>query len=747
MVLETDKYFRGEVRLPQCLKEFRLHTLKVSTFRPFSDLEASRSLLSQLHSGLQCLELPFKGAAEVFFVDESKTSSDASDSDDAGVEFEPSPPKRPKLQEGEVEEANGGKGPLNMGLLFPNLTSFTGHDRWSPSTFARLPRHLSSFSCWVIGNINDPASVEHFKALPPNLTSFSTEMQFPATVLDILPSSLTYLSPDALGMAEAVYLAKNPHILPNLVEFPCVTSSFDHGLPSVLDRMLTLLGGRLPDNMSSVEAYDIAPERIFAALSKNVLFLLTTGTSSPFHLTDQLIRTSLPKSLTTLKVGSINWDGVSSNIWPSTLITLTIFNDSAAGPAQFHRLPRSLLYLTINVELSLQEPSIKGMTPEEEAQLFSLGQASLAGPEKESWSVAKQALLGRRIDPWNAAEDYIAHVEKGGLYGLPLGLLELTLSCYAGNIPNEVLLPPHLHTLYLYYERPLIHSDNFFRLLPPSLTRTIVPSLAKPSTWKVFQADKDSSIASTLRDSTRITDLSWMCKEDISPYTAFLPRSLRTLDASSQQTLSEAQLADLPPKLESLHVKLKALPADPGQWLSALPRGLLYLRVSMPHGTWFDGKYVQFLPPRLETLIFCVRNLTLAQFWSLPRTLCHVANDRPKRTMQALSRDDNTGICIFEVKTILGAFWKIRTAPDALAQLVLKRGKGLLKPIPRTKALYRPKMADLLQLAAKPDSDSDDDDDEESDEKRNQPPKVPKKRAAPSAPPRRSSRIAGAEEK
>ena len=722
MTLAASKLSRNHVSLPQCSLEFRLQTLSVSLFYGTTPVEELRRSIRQLYSGLRSLNLAFQHAMEVFF-ERPILSDDLDDSSDLDDEMAPLPSKRSKnAADDDMKGLDSFQSPLDMSSLFPNLEAYSDICAYSGEEFSKLPRNLRSFSCH---SISKDAPAECFKDLPPNLTSFSVTSSLSPQKLDFLPKSLTYLSHQALDSDGVAYLAQNPHVLPNLVEFP-----YDNGRHLKPEEWA---GERLPVNILSLSTYNLSPDRLFPIIPQYLLLLRTAGSSSPLHISAQHICTYLPKSLTTFEVEALDWSDISSNIWPTSLTRFRIFNDSAAGPAHFHRLPRTLLYLTINAQRSQQAPTTQEMSPEEEASLRALGQASIAGPDRGLWNRLKHSLISRTIDPFTAAEEYIDQVEKGGLYGLPLSLLELTLCHYSGNIPNALLIPPQVNTLYLYYERPLTQSTNFFGLLPPSLTTTSVLQLTTPSSWDVFRTG--AAATSPLRNSTRLVDISWMVDEEIEPYLDFLPRNLRNLKILSDQTLTEEALSKLPLHLESLTVSLKAMPLDPGRWLSALPRSLLHLRVSTPYGTWFEGEHVHFFPPRLESLVFCVRNLKLEHFWSLPRTLRVVANDRPNRTMQALSKYDATGVCIFEIKTVLGAFWRIWSAPDDLARLVLERGKRLLEPMPGIKAMRLPTMTELRLLASNAGNSNAKIDGQ-----------APKKTSsastsAPSAPPRRSQRL------
>lgn len=655
---------------PRCLKEFRLRILNVKQFMSFGPIDALKEEIKLLHPGLKSLKLDIEGAYGLFFPDDQdeNESSDEDSDEDSDDDYAPTP-KRIKVNDVSTPL-------LDLRVLFKELESFSLGDRlrtyFMASDLPLLPPSLTAFRVYTIRMKEN----SELASLPPGLTSLRLMGRVIAPEhLPFLPKSLTQLEGFKYSLIPE-FVDHRPE-LPNLTKIGTSNAKLHVRENGYLLRRK--VDGKFVINQERYHLTDLENAKdAFSALPIGTKYLRTTS-SECVPITHEVLTKHFPASLTELIVERVDWKDISANLWPKTLTRFTVYDDDQTGHHQFHQMPRSLTYLMIN----LYRHSKASVADSDDLPFLEIGRTSLAS-ELEVWTQRKLCLRKYASESEQSrVEQYIAGVEKGSLFGLPLGLLNLSLGPSAHQCPLELILPPRLTRLILTAWNSLQHK-NFFERLPTSLAHLSFSQYH--STASDDLEDDDFDVKEVIES------------DDVTPGTIdfcrLLPPSLRSLTLDGINYKDLPYLRALPSSLESLIIgNVTALPqlvksdlsglVDPlsdskrwDGWLAALPRSLKHLKLGDTH---FFNHHLAELPPTLETL--CVGlDRSVDDLWALPRTLRTITNANPTRTKQTARRESP----LFELSTYvrtLGKVWSLK--PNVAKVLMGSRFDEVNRKLPK----------------------------------------------------------------
>ena len=356
------------------------------------------------------------------------------------------------------------------------------------------------------------------------------------------------------------------------------------------------------------------------ATLKNGFFVLTLPASwdvawkkgSFFNAPTALwLSEELPKSLTKLSLESIDWKSDHSHpTWPATLTSFELKYGAFSSP-NFSSLPRNL-----------KELYVKTIGPSSSAadipDLLLQGQTFLNTIDEQKWRELKLELQSdrdRELDDLQKTQfdEYIAEVEKGRLYGLPLTLERIVVRDgypHSGDIP---LYPPKLRI-----------TDSFFSLCSSAL-ETLPPRSLTQLTIRVYLHDRigPTHVLNSLKQSKSVKKFTLVHYQDsrCDYMLPWVPRDLFELSLDSH-LIADIDLGKLPQHLRVLHIH-RPPPNVAQLWADLMPKTLTVLHIPQ----WvLQGSDCSKMPPLLERLIVKVSNLfpfSMEQFEQLPSTLHH----------------------------------------------------------------------------------------------------------------------------
>lgn len=589
-------------RWPGCLKEFKLRRLAVKSNIEIASVSLLRKELMALNRDLRELSLDMPCAMEAIFNLDGSDAPSKATTPFTLLGSMPTP-KVPKL----IEENLADFSDLWSIKAFEKLEtfSFTGFEKerlkaLNEVSTALIPR---SVTCLHIGSVGGVAP----KALPPSLTHFTLDVwnaPNEAFIVD-LPKTIEEFSGVKLPFEQQCYAYQ---VLPNLKK----VSAWELNIEEVHDLFQKL--GRWPRGVTTA-LLDDEDENVLLPLSPYLQHLWAT------QLPPMWIN-NLPPSLTSINALSIDWTSLTDNqIWPKSLTHLSL-QMSAFEALYFRKLPRTLKNLAFT-----GSPANRPHGENREELMLQLGLAAIQHDDANQWALCKQDLLElstrheRVHEPF--VKSYIEQVEKGGLYGLPIGLTSLSL----GDLPfwhgANILCPPNLLTLSIHSPK-LAENANFFDHLPPYL-REFSSSESKGMgakslrSWDLLLTPQGSPHFLNMQHLTSIVITTY---DEHFPgnFMSLLPRSLRNLELNAIECAIDAQnLSTLPEALFILRLGVATiLPAN--AWLHALPRSLAQLELLDSKLKVHENDLIN-CPPSLTILSAHFDQITLPSLMSLPRAM------------------------------------------------------------------------------------------------------------------------------
>lgn len=610
-------------RWPRCLKEFKLTSLSVH--RAHEPLASPQTLLNevkQLHRGLKSFELRAQDAVKSLFGDFCSST----DSLWAGWnESEPPSSKRSKTQEVDSDALHTER--WNLGTTWPQLERLAVSEdpdaiahfdgiKIHPTLLHLVPTTLNylELAYWFIGEPLDDVS------FLPNLHTLRINCQFSTSGFKTLPRTITDLG-SYIDVELGAVCLKEPELFPFL-KFP----GNEHA-DNVDYEFLASHDLKLP---SSIQYAHLPLDWPLTKLPSSLTYI---SLWSKILQSDSIA--ILPRTLVTLKVTSIQWDGLSASCWPSTLAQLKLSSAAQFGAHCFHLLPRSLKYFSIGefeelYSLDRSQQEHRGTQDERWFQqsidldtLKSHGMASLK-LEMDAWLLERSKLVNGGAE----CQDYISAIESGGLLGLPLGLTDLFLHIMPFHIKTRTIFPPNLRMFH--YKSESVCIDD------PAILSGFSP---KGSLF--FRAAVNDS---TVKPNDVIPTQLALCRSHITKIEILLvtpklarsllkclPRTLLELSFSGPAFVYNEELDDLPPKLESLRMGDCSLQDPLAPWTSQLPANLTFLHVQIP----ILGHDILKLPPKLTIIEAPFFETTLAQVRQLPRSLNSLTVPRCNETSYA----------------------------------------------------------------------------------------------------------------
>lgn len=622
-------------RWPRCLKEFRA-LRSISLFRtsgPLATAKTLRAELSQLSPSLKSLKLRTADILKVFFNTSSKAQLVSV------IDDEEPPTKRSKRHETKAGDAGDQihEERWNMDLAWPQLEELTLTDSYTATAtltaadLALLPRSLTSFSCKQAICPSPDMSV-----LPPRLRKLKlAEAGITVDALPTLPRSLTSLGHSLSRKAVAKWL-QNPSLLP-----PAPSDRLFIDFCRYASAMSAIASGTLkwPENISVLSIQDPPYAEVMKDLPKEVtdLTILTLTKTQLVRIGLDWVKSCIaPMSkLTSLYIDfDLQWNGIDASTWPSTLTEM----DFASGLnfSDYHRLPRSLTDLVCLDSTSLPSTRVRPTVGE----LAEIGRQSLLNTHTQ-WETIKESL--KKIGDAKTAQ-YIADVEAGHLYGLPLSLRSVTLARSEDRNLNEVLFPPLIERLDVSPD-PIQMTSSMVSRFPPSLT---VLNLSLQENARMLILDNIEALSSSDTASNAFYNLKNLSHLDLDmdllqnsgPVIKLIPRGILSLSLRMLKTRLEPEdLEHLPPNLVTLH--LESLPSRVEKhWLYTIPRSVTRLSLqAMVLGTDLVN-----LPPNVQTVSLAVYDATLDHVLTTPKsvrqfTLAHSNSRYSAQKNQCLDRD------------------------------------------------------------------------------------------------------------
>lgn len=593
---------RPGCRWPACLKEFKLLRLAVRSNVEIASVSRLRRELMGQHVGLLSLSLDIPRALEVLFnLNASKSPSNVTSPPSSNTVA--SMPRSKRSKHSDIADTKLSDFWSVRGFEKLEVLSITGgaddvQTSLSESAIALISRSVVDLS---FSNILDIA----LKTLPPNLTRLHHRL-FKLLDLDSvvdLPKTLQSLTTTQNSFE---LHAKLHQELPHLeLSGDCIGSETAFALFKKTEKW------PLASKNVHLSHEGSGPTHVLSPLIQ----LLLAATLTPEWLT------VFPHSLTTLKVRYFDWNSLPSNpIWPNSLTALETCDPAFA--ACLPKLPRTLKYLLLTC------PSLTSPHPADlESHLLEQGLALIQSADAAKWAVYKQSLQEFAVRNGGifltSIDSYIDRVEKGGLYGLPIGLTSLKLLQDPSWPSMHVIFPPDVRTLVIGSPR-LAESLHFFDRLPPYLSHLEIHA-AHISTehpfenWELFSNPLGSPYFLNMKYLTSAS----ITTNDSCPtgqLLGLLPRCLLKLTLQSTWHHFKAEeLQTLPPNLRKF--KLYAGSVNPSRaWLHALPRSLTKLTVPIDSLEVHEQDLIN-CPPSLTSLVINIKVLTYPSLMNLPRSL------------------------------------------------------------------------------------------------------------------------------
>lgn len=611
-LIHTDE--RIQLRWPKGLRDLKLEELHVSSVSPLLASIETRNELKKLSGNLKVLSLDFMEAEKVLFgpFKLSLTLPPTTASND-----ESRPSKVPKLVD--TADADLPHEELwNLDLTWPKLEELCVFDRLedpnkllqlTSEIFALLPRSLLKFDLEPYLYKLDASHLATL--LPPKLERLCLHNEITGDGICHIPASITDIG-SSLQDAAHKMLVKDPGLLPNLKVFPMGLDAHEHWFS--LDWIFSTQG-QWPQAIEELALNYTSAESIFddkRPLPRLLKRLELIFSRSPYDITAVWLMRAVPRSLVDLRVGAINWTGIKSTIWPSTLRTLFL-TDRKFGPQHFHQLPRSITCLSTKMALDGEEEQFYVF---DNSALCELGRSCLSGLDKDLWLKLKAQLVKDTLKLTGSDSNAVAlieAIENGRHFGLPLGLLELSMGVHAYFSKYTLVVPPQLRQLDL--PGAVVDRPNFLELLPPTLTHL---STSFPQYYKKDNVSDPSN--TPLAQLASLTHLTIRAEDEPQAALALqcVPRNLKTLvfeDDKRAALVTRAHLANLPPTLTWLEIVANCHHAQ--NWVQLLPRSLLRLMSPLT----LSGAEFKLLPPNMVTAYVSLKEITLSDFWTLPRSL------------------------------------------------------------------------------------------------------------------------------
>ena len=572
----THKSACTTTRYPRCLKEF-INLRRLSIFSLYHGLCSAPTLsneLRQLPSTLTDLEFRVKDASPLFF---GHVNVRNEDDQLLGDDELPPPSKRSKLEETPNTE-NEPPFLRHVSQLWPNLRRLTVGGGGPPLAavnfidFSMLPRTLEYLDL-SMAYFAENHLLDNSEGIPSGLKTLMFSEGFLSTSdLHFLPPSLTNIG-SSLSIEAMLTLAENPTMLPNLETFPVWESERAEAMEEFNNEILSNIR-KWPSNIKELVFMSETHSTIFNPELKLPAQLEILDTWDQELTAPQL--ELIPRSVTSLDVGMVDWTKVTLSMWPPCLKTLML-RQFSNGSQYLHLLPRTLTKLTMDIAGDAEVPV--------ESYSSASGLEALNGADKELWNTIKSTLRDSGFNGGDASA-YISAVESGRLFGLPLTLTDLNISSRKEHPTLPLLLPPQLHKFTFSVPR-WFDALEYFHLLPPSLTEIGLTDHINSNPFQSCIAKWDSEMidptTTWLFRSKNLTSLKLSCSPSImAPVLKYLPRTLlhlvfqdRGYSRFHEWVLAgqPAQWAqDLPSSLTSLTTRLNA--PD----LATMPSTLLYLQ-------------------------------------------------------------------------------------------------------------------------------------------------------------------------
>lgn len=612
----SDPFTSSTSRWPRCLSFFNLEHLSVQRRNgPLGSPAVLRSELKKLSDSLITLDIAGFGLLEALFpIPNLQPKTLASDDSD---DLEPLS-KRPKSMENLADDQNHTI-MWNWDTSWPHMERLiifepSKKEHLQPSTFALLPRSLTLFECTSVAVLLK----EDFGSLPDGLNTLRLPVQSigPRGLLT-LPKSLTSLQ--GMGIKAILHWFKHPESLP-LMRLENLQHQHE------LEDMFPIPpGDRFARSLTHYKAWFTAIDHLLTQLPTSLTSLSLHGALLSPHIVP-----ALPRALQYLEINEISWRNLRMNEWPQNLQELVVCKFGKFGYNCFSLLPRSLKILKFTEDgddrLAMNLTKLLTESPPNTELLPSIGRRCL-DLERNRWNLEKSRILreGRNCEP------YIARVENGDLFGLPLGLTKIMCEPLLLTLHNH-LLPPRMES---YYFDLAVDDPNGFDNLPPSDNFFPAINLHTMSTldW-LAPGIGDLDPTSTLLYNSNFSSLHIrsVCRPLIpdSLYQQVLPRTLTYLELARAEVYG---FEHLPPQLRTLILRNCTFVLD-NDWVRQLPRSLTEL--DLPKDRKINGFSIAQLPPKLRRLKAVFSSVTPADALNLPQTLEMITMEFKNSIIEAL---------------------------------------------------------------------------------------------------------------
>lgn len=606
-------------------QEFKLRSLSIARYTGgLGPPNVLNEELRLLHPTLKKLKVMCSGALEAFFYGMPKKHIRATFGS-----------KRAK-----ISESDDTSSVWNLSESLPELTHLTIRSPRTPPSFffqdgifKLLPRTLTYLSL-KDNAMKASEAMSDGSFLPPNLQSLRVNCSsLPPSFFGTLPPSITSLK-SLRKFARSIVQHSLPHLLMDMLD---------------IDRpgdIQTFRGpnGWIPKFSRLIITGDLACDLLRFPLP-STLVALTLRTEA-FSLSSEILA-SLPRSITSMKLGSCDWKSIKATDWPSALTTLTFLRFTigvAFRMRYYEKLPRGLVNLYHDEHYEEESPDLN--------ELLKAGKCALEGLDRDLWTSTKFILRANaaKHQRGEATERYIESAEAGAFCGLPLKLVHFSCSI-PFHLIDQVLLPPNLAKLRFTHSG-LANSSSLWERLPPSVSLVVHPQEWSEHLGNLHELPPH---ANPMYNS-RVPELDMCGLRLLLP---LLPRTLTTLSLS-HLSVEAWMLCALPSTLT--HLKLPHATTDPsdiGSWAFALPRGLKVLDCP---ATFINGQDFVQLPPQLETLTAIWWCVTIDHLLDLPKTLRQATCISPSFIFEAEEGYIPLSLLI-DLPNRFFPFWRIFTLP------------------------------------------------------------------------------------
>ena len=626
-------------RWPRCLSFFKLEHLSVERAKgPLGTPTTLRSELKKLPSTLLSLHLHGYHFLDALFPDSNLPNSESTPDASKNIEPQSEQPKSIDMNDDNQNRSIE----WNLDTTWPclerfevadsryGLDTFNLHQSWkttlTPTFYASLPRSLTSFG--LRAHFWSQTTLDNLTSLPPGLLVLQLpQRSISPTGLLTLPKSITNIG-YCLNREAILTLGQNPSILPSLQDFSCQGNLdskelIQHEL--MFSSTLTTL--ELGDRVEKFPQIAQLPP----CLTRLILL-------QKDYCIDHQGVSALPRSLTNLKVTAIDWKDVKTNQWPAALQTLHIKSLLGFGYKYFSALPRALT--TFVYEPTWMAMTVQLSTSDDPTLLLSIGRECLA-LEQEQWMIQKARLLRM----FEGSSAYINRVESGELYGLPLGLMKLSLEPTT-TTPLNYLLPPLIRRQNARFAT--ICDNKYFERFPPSDTLCVhiteldvANERLQPSDTAMYRSGLNNLTIENA--STTLTSApGWLLLQ-------CLPPSLTRfgLLSSVGSPIGTSELKYFPNTLTDLRLSSCNFAGD--DWVEMLPRSLV--KLELPRNTLISGAWIHKLPPKLLSIAASFNAVSITQARGFPPLLDCIYD-----------KSENT--CLDALMELCRPFWRIREYSD-----------------------------------------------------------------------------------